>query len=101
MLEAQRELLLERAQHAARARRQKMDPRQRELLEAIAPPAPEASAAAEPAADVQTSAAPDPAAGLGADEHKVAEQLDVPGDAAPPAAAKPKITMRPPKTWGR
>ncbi len=110
-LAAQRALLLEKAAHSARARRLKADPRQRALLDAALPP----PAPAEPGvavaggkdSGVQTIASPapegeaakeegEPEAGLGAEEHRVAAQLD-PKDPEPPPAVKPRVVMRKPR----
>jgi phage terminase large subunit GpA-like protein len=95
MLAAQREALIERGKFAARSRRAKVDPRQRDLLAQA--PAAEPDALQTSAGTPPDAAPADPDEGLGANEHKIAEQLD---DAAAPTPAppeKPRIAMRPPK----
>jgi len=106
---------LERAVHAARGRRLKADPRQRALLDsslrelaaAAPPPGPAVPipAGAEDAPAVQTPAGPpavaeneeaEPEAGLGADEHRVAAELD-PAEPKPLPAETPRVVMRKPR----
>lgn len=88
-LEQMRKDLLERAKYLVQARRAKVSPDQLGLLE---PPA------AAPTALLQTSAEQAEAeeAGFGAQEYKLAEQVDAAPEAAPPTPT-PKVKVR--KSW--